>query len=389
MSDTGALRRQRVAVTALFFVNGATFSSWLPRIPEVRDRLDVTLGELGAVLLGTGLGGLLASVAGGALVDRLGSRRSCVIAAVVLSAGLPLIAVAVTPFALGFVLAGLGAVDVLADIGMNVQGAQVQRRTARSVMQRFHGAWSVGALAGGGVASLAAGLHVSLGTQLSVTGVLLVGAVLAVARHLSPADDPPLPQAEGARRLPVLALLAAVALTIAVVEGAPGEWAAVFGADVHDASPGVAGLGYLAVTAGMVLGRFLGDAATDRFGSRPVFRGALLLSAAGLAVVTTSPAVVVAVAGFAVIGLGVSVLFPALYLEAAEREGIPAGLGLGVMSTGARLGFLLSPPLVGAVAGASSLRASLGVVVGTAIVAALAFEAGLMRHSGGGGQAAA
>jgi len=93
-------------------VNGATFSSWLPRIPEVRDRLDVTLGELGAVLLGTGLGGLLASAAGGALVDRLGSRRSCVIAAVVLSTGLPLIAVAGSPLGLALVLAALGAVDV-------------------------------------------------------------------------------------------------------------------------------------------------------------------------------------------------------------------------------------------------------------------------------------
>lgn len=364
-------------------MNGATFSSWLPRIPEVRDRLDVTLGELGAVLLGTGLGGLLASAAGGALVDRLGSRRSCVIAAVVLSTGLPLIAVAGSPLGLALVLAALGAVDVLVDIGMNVQAAQVQRRTSASVMQRFHGAWSVGALCGGGVAALAAGIGVSLGAQLAVTGVVLVLTVVAVARRLSSPDDPPLAQPDGTRRLPVLALLAAVALTIAIVEGAPGEWAAVFGADVHDASPGVAGLGYLAVSAGMVTGRFLGDAATDRVGGRPVFRGALLLSAAGLLVVTTSPNVVVAVAGFVVVGLGVSVLFPALYLAAADREGIPAGLGLGVMSTGARLGFLVSPPLVGALAGASSLRLSLGLVVGTAVLAAIGFEAALMRHSRG------
>lgn len=373
------LRAQRLAVTAVFFVNGATFASWLPRVPEVRDRLDVSLGGLGVVLLGTGLGGLLGSVAAGALVDRLGSRRSCVVAAMVLSSALPLIAVASTPLALGVVLAGLGAVDVLADIGMNVQAAQVQRRASGSVMQRFHGAWSVGALAGAVVASGAAGLGVSLGRQLLVTAVVLVGTVSLAARHLSPADDQATPHVDGTRRAPVLALLAGVALCLAVVEGAPGEWSAVFNADVHAATPGIAGLGYLGFAGGMVTGRFLGDEATDRLGGRRVFRLALLLVAVGLAVVTTSPGVALALVGFAVAGLGASVLFPALYLSAADREGIPAGLGLGVMSTGARLGFLASPPLVGAVADATSLRVSLAAVVGLAVVAAVVLEASLSR----------
>ena len=361
-------------------MNGATFASWLPRIPEVRDRLDMSLEALGIVLLGTGLGGLLASAAGGALVDRLGSRRSCVVAAALLSAGLPLIAVASTPLALGAILALLGAVDVLADIGMNVQAAQVQRRSTGSVMQRFHGAWSVGALAGAAVASAAAGLGVTLGWQLTATAVVLLATVTLAARHLSSEDDLPAPQPAGAaRRSRVLALLAGLALMLAVIEGAPGEWSAVFNADIHGASPGVAGLGYLAFTAGMVTGRFLGDAATDRLGARRVFRVALALVAIGLGVVTTSPTVAVAIVGFVVIGLGVSVLFPALYLSAADRKGIPAGLGLGVMSTGARFGFLVSPVVVGTVAGATSLRVALAVVVGTCILIAITLESALDR----------
>lgn len=351
----------------------------MPRIPELRDRLDVDLGSLGVVLLGTGLGGLLASGAGGALVDRLGSRRSCVTAAVLLAAGLPLIGVASTPLGLGAVLVALGAVDVLTDIGMNVQAAQVQREASSSVVQRFHGAWSVGAVTGAAIASAAAAAEVSLARQLTATAVVVIAAVAVAARHLSPDDDPPTPRRDGARRAPVLALLAAVALAMAVVEGAPAEWAAVFGTDVHGAGPGVAGLGFLAVSAGMVTGRFLGDSATDRLGPARVLRGALGVVGAGLVVVVTAPGIAVAIAGFAVVGLGVSVLFPALYLSAADRDGIPAGLGLGVMSTGARLGFLVSPPLVGAIAGATSLRLSLAVVVGTAAAAALVLESALSR----------
>lgn len=363
----------------MFAVNGATFASWLPRLPDVRDRLGLDLGELGLVLLGTGLGGLLASAAVGALVDRMGSRRSCVGGAVVLSLGLPLVAVAGSPPVLFAVLAVLGAVDVLTDIGMNVQAAQVQRRASGSVVQRFHGAWSVGSLAGAATSAVAAAGGVGLGAQLAATSVALVVAVAILARYLSPVDDVVVERSETAGRGSVLALLAAVALSVAVVEGAPGEWAAVFTTDVHGASAATASLAFLAFSGGMVVGRFTGDAATDRLGAPTIFRSALAVAAAGLALVVVSPGESVAVCGFAVAGVGVSVLFPALYLRAADTDGVPSGLGLGVMSTGARLGFLVSPAAVGGLASSTSLRWALGIAVGAAGVGAVVLDAVLGR----------
>lgn len=161
--------------------------------------------------------------------------------------------------------------------------------------------------------------------------------------------------------------------------------AAVFNTDVHGASAGVASLGLLAFSAGMVVGRLTGDAATDRLGAATIFRGALAVAAAGLAVVVTSPSEAVAFPGFVVVGLGVSVLFPALYLRAADTDGVPVGLGLGVMSTGARLGFLLSPAVVGTLAVWTSLRWALGAAVGTAALCALVLDGGLGRAGGRAG----
>lgn len=365
-------------------MNGATFASWLPRIPDLRDRLGLDLGELGLVLLGTGLGGLLASAAGGALIDRVGSRRSCVAGAVALSLALPLVSVAGSAWILFAVLATMGAVDVLTDIGMNVQAAQVQRQASGSVVQRFHGAWSIGSLGGAAVAAVAAASDISLGSQLALTSAALLVAVALLAPHLSPVDDPAAEQLGGPRRRQVLALLAGVAVAVAVVEGAPGEWSAVFSADVHGASAGVASLAFLAFSGGMVVGRLAGDAATDHFGAATVFRLALVTAGTGLAVVATSPVTAVAVGGFAVIGLGVSVLFPALYLRAADTPGVPAGLALGVMSTGARLGFLVSPAVVGGLASTTSLRVALAAAVGTAAATAFLLDEGL----GGGARAA-
>lgn len=376
MDEIGSRRR---AVVALFFANGASFSSWFPRIPEVRERLDLTLSELGTVLVGIGLGGLLSSIVAGAIVDRIGSRRAAVGALVVQALGLPTLGLASSGLLLAMSLAALSAVDALADVGMNVQAAEVQRTSRRSVIQRFHAAWSIGTVVGAVIGSACAALAISLTLQLAVTGALLAALSLsswpAILPGLSTDDDGP----GGGGRLSVVTLLALTAVVLAVVEGTPGDWAAVFADEVHDASSGTAGLGYVAVALGMVVGRLGGDRVTDQLGATRLLLAASSLAAAGLVVVVTSPAVGVAVSGFALWGLGVSVLFPTLYLQAASTPGVPSGLGVGLMSSGARLGFLLSPPTVGAVSEATSLRVGLVVVVGVALVASVGLAAATRR----------
>ena len=52
--DSPSTRHSALAIAVLFFVNGATFSNWLPRIPEIRDRLGLGNAGLGATLLGGG-----------------------------------------------------------------------------------------------------------------------------------------------------------------------------------------------------------------------------------------------------------------------------------------------------------------------------------------------
>jgi MFS family permease len=358
-------------VLLLFFVNGASFSSWLPRVPEVRDRLDLSLGELGTVLLAVGLGGLVSSAVGGVVVDRLGSRRASVGASILLAGGLPLIGMAPSAVLLAGALLCLSAVDAVADIAMNVQAADVQRRLGRSIIQRFHAGWSIGTVTGAAAGTAAAALEVSLTVQLVATGAVLAALVLWARPALATDVEPPPPAQEGVRRSGAVLLLAGLAVLLALVEGTPGDWAAVFADDVHDASEGIAGLGYVAVAAGMVVGRLAGDRAADHFGGPKLFRLALTVAGVGAFVVVTSPHVAVVIVGFAVTGCGISVLFPALYLQAATTPGVPAGLGLGVMASGARCGFLVSPVTVGAISEATTLRVGISVVIGGAALGAL------------------
>ena len=375
----GAGRARWWAVVALFFANGAAFSSWFPRLPEVRERLGLSLGELGTVLVGIGLGGLVASVVAGALVDRLGSRRAAVGALVVLGSGLPALGLASSAIVLTVALVLLSAVDAVADIAMNVQAAAVQQRSERSVVQGFHAAWSIGTVAGAVSGTACAALDVSLAWQLAATGVVMALLACWARPALVPGVGTPDDRVDGSRRAPVVALLAVTAVVVAMVEGTPGDWAAVFASEAHQASDGVAGSGFVALSAGMVAGRLGGDRATDHLGERRLFLAALGVVGLGLGVVVTSPVVALAVVGFGVVGCGASVLFPTLYLRAATTPGVPAGVGVGLMSSGARLGFLASPPAVGALSEATSLRFGLAVVIGAAALAAVAASSATHR----------
>ena len=128
------------AIGAVFFVNGATLSSWTPRLPEVQADLGISDAALGLTLVGMGVGGLAASLFSGWLVDRRGSRTMTMTTSAAMSLWLPLLGVASTAVLVFAVLLVLGALDGLTDVAMNSQAVELQRHVGRSIITRFHAA---------------------------------------------------------------------------------------------------------------------------------------------------------------------------------------------------------------------------------------------------------
>jgi MFS family permease len=83
--DEGATagRAARVAVVAIFFLNGVALASWFVRIPAIQEKLGLGEGLLGVALLGAAVGALVSMPLAGALASRSGAagwsgrRRSC------------------------------------------------------------------------------------------------------------------------------------------------------------------------------------------------------------------------------------------------------------------------------------------------------------------------
>ena len=390
-APTRQLRHARVAVALCFFLNAVLYANLVPRLPEVKADLGLSNSSLGAALAALPLGALLAGLASAPLIRRFSSARIATSGLVLL--GLAVWAVAVAPNwpALAAALLVAGALDAVVDVAQNAHGLRVQRRYGRSILNGLHGIWSIGAVSGGLLGSVAAGLAIPLVVHLGVSALVFGVLALLAFRALLPGDDdtdrdagrdadaatdgeetPAVPQAPG-RPSAVLALaaLGVLAACGAFVEDAGASWSALYLRTELAAGAAAAGLGFVALQGAMTIGRLTGDRVVDRFGQRRVVRVGGALTAAGMGWALAFPSVPTTLIGFALAGLGVATLVPAVYHAADELPGLRRGTGLAVINWLLRIGFLLSPPLIGVLADATSLRVALLSVVAAGLGALL------------------
>jgi MFS family permease len=380
-------RTPRIGAVAVAFVaNGLGGPSFLARLPERQSDLGLSDPTLGLTLVGMAVGAMAASPVAGGLVGRLGSRPVLVVAAAGLGASLWTVGAAPNAPALFAALTVVGAADAAMDISMNANGAAYESRSGRSVMHGLHGAWSVGALAAAGIAAASAAAGVPLTVHLALAGAVIVAGVLATRRGLVAGDaqprasthpvaaddgaDQPAAQSRPALIRPIV-ILAAATVGGAIIEGAPSDWSAIQ-LERMGVATGVSALGYAAFMAGMVGGRFAGDRLTDRFGGAVVLRGGTALVAAGLVtgIAVNHPAAFAI--GLALAGLGAAGFFPLAFSAAARTKGVSPGSGAATVSLAARLGFLIEPVLMGAVADLVGLRWAFVLVALVALVLAAA-----------------
>lgn len=356
-------RRALGSVAVQFFANGATYATIVPRLPDIRDRVGISIGALGLILTIGSLASLAGSLLTGRVVGVVGSRRVLIYGAVLSIGFLPVIGFATTPVVLAIGLFGLLFFDVFIDVAMNVQGSAISARRHTPVMNRLHGLWSLGTVAGGVVTVLLLRAGVSTPVQLTAVALVLVGALMFVAPGLLRRDEAP-ELAESARAVTarprrratglVGIALGAGGATAMAIEMANGDWASFRLTDDLGAAPGVAGAAFLVFTAGMTVGRLSGDWIQVRVGRDRLVRAAAVTSFVGALLATLVASVPVAITGFLIGGLGCSVFFPQLYDQAARSQAA-VGSGFATMLVGQRGSGMVVPLIVGGLANTAAL----------------------------------
>src|SRR4051812_14568308 len=192
------------------------------------------------------------------------------------------------------------------------------------------------------------------------------------ARAPPPGPGPGEPLPDGlARRLAVLGALAFACL---LCEGAAADWSALYVDRSLGASAAVAALAYAAFSITMTAGRLAGDRLTERLGPVALVRRGGLVAAAGLGAALLAGAPAAALAGFAGPGAGLAPVPPAVF-RAAGNATAQAGPSLAAVSTTGYLGFLAGPPLIGALAEATSLPTALALLPVLAAILAVSARA--------------
>lgn len=352
-------------VFAGFAVYSFSMGNIFPRVGDVQHAMGVEEGALGLALIGAPVGTLTALTLAGPLLERIGFRRA-------LLTLIPLVAVfyavavwATTPLALFLLLIPVGACIGGIEIILNLEADRVEHAVGYRIMNRSHAFWSFGFFTAGLFGAVMAGLgltpqqHLALVVPLSAFGVwlLLSGYAPAPDRHAATHDEAPRFAA------PTVAILILVGVTLSamLLEGGSMDWAAIYMRDEFVAGPFLAGLAVAITALSQAVARFFADGFIDRHSPAGVARFMLALLLAGCVLVVFSPLWWLSLGGFALIGIGSSVIFPLAMSAAAQRTDRPAAVNVAALAQFAFMVFLLAPPLLGLIAQTFGIRAAFGV----------------------------
>ncbi|QNP72121.1 MFS transporter [Streptomyces roseirectus] len=378
-----AVRRRRRALFVFFLLAGIALSSWVTRTPAIRDRLDVSTGEMGLVLFGLSLGSMLGILCSGRLVSRFGTRPVVVWGTAVLICGLATIAAGALAASTPLVTAGLflfGAGVGGGEVGMNIDATDVERLSGVTTMPTLHGCFSLGTVLGAGVGIAATAADVPV--QWHLGGVTVVSVVLL--SYAVPAIPPGTGRVDAGATREVrdagaavwkdrkLLLIGAIVLAMALAEGSANDWLPLIMVDGHGMGEAAGSLVYAGFAAAMTLGRFGGAYFLDRYGRVTVVRASAVSGGLGLLLVIVADSAVIA--GIAVLlwGLGASLGFP-LALSAAGESGPDETARVSLVAIIGYLAFLVGPPTLGFLGEHIGLRPAMLVVL--AFVTCAAFLA--------------
>ncbi|MFG1604223.1 MFS transporter [Actinoplanes sp. NPDC049265] len=354
MLDDARLRAAKIAVAVTFATNGLAYAGWLARAPAVRADLGLSSAGFGLLLLCMSVAAIASIPMAGPLVQRFGPARAVLIGSMSMVAGLAALGAGTATgtiwlAGLGLMLAGLG--NSMWDVAMNVEGADVERRLGRTVMPRFHAAFSLGTVVGAGVSAGLAALGVPVSVQLFLTTALTAAVMLVTVRHFVPWSPPPAGEkpAVSVRQAwsePRTIMIGLIMLGFGFTEGVANDWLAIALVDGYHATETIGAIGFGTFVTAMTLSRLFGGEAIERWGRVQVLRATVLLAAAGLVLVVAEIGVPVALVGALLWGAGASLGFPVGFSAAADdpaRAAIRASVA-GSIGYGA---FLAGPPLIG------------------------------------------
>lgn len=363
--------RARAGAMVLFAAPGLSYGLFTARLPALKVQTGITESELGIALLLLGAGAVVGLTCANRVVARLGLRPVLLVSAA-LSVLLLLVAsftYSRESFMATVTLLGLAMGHL--DVSMNVLGIGIERAFERATMNTLHAAYSlggfVGSLVGGALAGL--GLGVSMCFALP-SAVFLVLLGLMSSSIYTQSERPNRRTAASTKLRDMLKLPAALfvcgllAFIAYESEGVAGDWGNLYMLREKAAPEAVAALVYGVVAVASLSSRLVADRIRSCCGNFPVLFASSFVAAIGMAAVHFSSNWELALAGFALAGMGLGPIVPILFSISGNLPGVTPSQASSLVSLLGYCGLLLCPAFFGFLAEHAGLDSIFVVVIG-------------------------
>jgi MFS family permease len=356
----------RIAVKTAFFLNGFILANWVSRLPRIQEQFHAHDGMIGIVLFSLSLGAVAAMPFTGWVIIKQGSRRITLISLLAYCALVPLIPVMPNFASLIALYVVIGAFTGMLDVAMNAQAVMVEQQYRKPIMTSFHALFSIGMALGAWSGAFFSDIGSSLPAHFSTITVVALAGAFWVSRNLIHDKPEKINANEGPLfRLPNAALVSVgiIAFCCMIGEGAMSDWSVNYMENIAHASRTLAPIGLSAFATAMTIGRIFGDRVRAKLGDSKLIMAGGVVAIIGLVLAIIVPVPYVAIAGFFLVGTGLSTIVPITYSLAGNAKGLPNGVGLAMVTTVGYTGFLFGPPVIGFIAHFFDLRVGLTVVL--------------------------
>ncbi len=363
------MKRNRIAVSILFFMNGLIYANWVARLPEIQSLYGFSNSLLGTVLLCNAAGAITAMPFAGVITNRFGSKGVSSATALFFCFVFPFIPFMNTLWVIVPVFFMMGVCGGSMDVAINGQAVFVERKYQKPIMSSFHAVFSGAMGLGANIGALFAKWGTPLGWHFIIVSafcfVISLWAIFNLIDDKTP-EFKTSTQEGGEEELPKFRLPTKAILPLGFIafcgmtgEGSIADWSANYLNKVVGESEGFAALGVASFAWAMFFGRLLGDYIINKLGRRKVLIISCLLSVIGLAFTLSVVSAWVALGGFFIVGLALSNVVPIIYSMAGNTEGVSPSAGIAMATTVGYAGFFIGPPVIGYLADIFSLRVGL------------------------------
>lgn len=365
---------QNIAVSIVFFLLGLSFTTWTSRIANIQQKLNLSDGKLGSVLIAMPVGLWVSLAVSGWFIKKYSSKSVAVWGLVLYHIILVSIGLSNTTIRLVITLFLSGLFYSAINVSMNTQGTLAEQKANKTLLPFFHGIWGVAGFIGASVGTLFIKNGIPATTQFIIVASLGIATILLSKKYLI--YKPELEKVGKTFAIPEksLIILGVIAFFAMICESTMYDWSVVyFQKEVDNASNNI-GIGYSVFMAMMTIGRFANNFLLDRYGIRNLILINACLIFSGTLIAIIYPNLTGSSIGFGLAGLGISSMVPLVAGAASKTKKMAPASGIASVLTIGFIGYLIGPPLIGYISEHFNLKVAFMLLILSSL-----FIAGLSR----------